>query len=208
MTKLFSPKGFPSPAGPIVFLGLATLSQTGVSFVQQGVIVMGIFFVAVYHLNLAELGLISSGLFLGMMVGAIFTGFLVDRMGPKWVLFGGALVMAGLTLGLEVVSGFAELLAMLVVVGMGISRDPVCRPEGCVRCLPRPPARNGYGPSPNRRTHRCRAGRGFATGLGVSIWTSESLCLRCCGITVSGLGLCRCYGSEPRLASSQSQSTA
>lgn len=33
---------------------------------------------AVYHLNLAELGLISSGLSLGMTVRAILTGFLVD----------------------------------------------------------------------------------------------------------------------------------
>lgn len=124
MQKPFAREGFPARVGPAPFLGLALLSQTGMSLVQQGLVILGTFFAAVYHLNLTELGLVTTALSLGVMVSMVFVGAVVDRLGPRVVLFWGAALMAALSLLLLLAQSFAELLVVLFFVGIALAIAP------------------------------------------------------------------------------------
>lgn len=124
MQKPFEREGFPARVSPVPFLGLALFSQTGMSFVQQGLVILGSFFLTVYGLNLAELGLVTTALSLGVVVSMVFAGALVDRLGPRVVLFWGAALMAGLSLLLLTVRSFPVLLVTLFLVGIALAIVP------------------------------------------------------------------------------------
>lgn len=124
MQKLFARQDFPARVGPVSFLGLALLSQTGMSFVQQGLVVMGVFFLSAYHLSLTELGLITSALSLGVMASMAFVGITVDRVGPRLILFWGALGAAGLSSLLLAVQSYVMLLVVLFFVGVTLAVVP------------------------------------------------------------------------------------
>ena len=124
MQKPFTRENFPAKVGPLPFLGLALISQTGMSFVQQGLVVLGVFFAAAYHLDLTDMGFITTALSLGVMVSMVFVGLAVDRVGPRMVLFWGALLMAVFTAALLVVHSYSRLLAVLFLVGMSLAIAP------------------------------------------------------------------------------------
>jgi MFS family permease len=85
--SVFNRTHFPVPIGPVPFLFLGVVSQTSMSFIQQGVAVLGILFARQYHLSLAGLGFLVVAPSLGMMVGLIPVGWIVDRIGPRRLLF-------------------------------------------------------------------------------------------------------------------------
>ncbi|MCL4351852.1 MAG: MFS transporter [Firmicutes bacterium] len=85
--SVFNRTHFPVPIGPVPFLFLGVVSQTSMSFIQQGVAVLGILFARQYHLSLAWLGFLVVAPSLGMMVGLIPVGWIVDRIGPRRLLF-------------------------------------------------------------------------------------------------------------------------
>ncbi len=124
MQKAFAPDNFPARVGPRSFLGLALVSQTGMSFVQQGLVVMGVFFLAAYHLSLTQLGLITTALSLGVMTSMVFVGITVDRVGPRIVLFWGAILAAGLSSLLLAVNSYTMLLVVLFCVGISLAVVP------------------------------------------------------------------------------------
>ncbi|MCY0878092.1 MAG: MFS transporter [Firmicutes bacterium] len=124
MTKTFDPQGFPARVGPPLFLALATLSQTGMSFVQQGIVVMSVFFAALYHLTLAQMGLVTTALSLGIMSSMGLMGTVVDRVGPRKVLFFGAVAMAWLAWAMIPVRGFWPLLVVLYALGAALAMAP------------------------------------------------------------------------------------
>lgn len=124
VAKTFSPENFHARTGPYPFLTLATLSQTGMSFVQQGIVVMGVFFAARYHLSLAQMGLVTTALSLGVMTSMVLMGAVVDRIGPRRLLFLGSVVMSGLALMLSLVSGFDVLLVLLFFLGVALAIAP------------------------------------------------------------------------------------
>ena len=105
-------------------MGLATLSQAGVSLSQQGVAVLAVFFRAALHLSFSQMGTLVSAMSLGMMVGLTVAGVLVDRVGPRWLLgVGGAWsLIAGL--GVSRAHGYGLLLALLFVMGIGLGGIP------------------------------------------------------------------------------------
>lgn len=115
---------FPARVGPVTYLGLALLSQTGMSFVLQGLIVLGTVFVNVYNLNLTQLGLVTTALSSGVTISMVFIGGLVDRRGPRTILFWGTVLMAGLSMLLLMTNSFAYLLVVLVLVGMALAIVP------------------------------------------------------------------------------------
>ncbi len=115
---------FPARVGPVSYLGLALLSQTGMSFVQQGLIVLGAVFLKVYNLNLTQLGLVTTALASGVMVSMVFVGGFVDRRGPRTILFWGTVLMTGLSLLLLLTRSFAYLLVVLVFLGMALATAP------------------------------------------------------------------------------------
>jgi MFS family permease len=137
--KTFDSRGFPAKVGPRLFLALATLSQTGMSFVQQGIVVMGVFFASAYHLTLAQMGLVTSALSMGVMTSMIFMGRLADRLGPRTLLFWGAAAMGGFTGVLASVRGFWPLLVVLYAVGAALAITPAAGTKAVFTAFARRP---------------------------------------------------------------------
>lgn len=108
-----------------VLLSLATLAQIGVSFAQQGVVVLGVFFAAAYHLTLAQMGLVTSCISLGWMFAGLITGALIDRLGPRVVLSAGTLVMSAMAVVVAASSNLIVICLALVVLGMALSAAPL-----------------------------------------------------------------------------------
>lgn len=102
-------------------LTLATLAQAGMTYVHQGVVVIGIFFVAAYHLTLAQMGLVVSFVSLGWMCSSVFTGILVDRFGAKIVLIYGTVLMSIAAGLISFTSTLVLICALLFVIGLGVS---------------------------------------------------------------------------------------
>jgi MFS family permease len=124
MTSPFDPRGFRARVSPVPFLSIAVLSQTGMSFVQQGIVVMGVFFAALYGLTLAQMGLVTTFLSLGIMTSMVVMGAAADRFGPRRLLFAASAVMALFSLGLLLVSGFYALLILLYALGVVLAAVP------------------------------------------------------------------------------------
>jgi len=124
MTNPFNPEDFPGRVGPLPFLAVATLSQTGMSFVQQGIVVMGVYFAVQFHLTLAQMGLVTTALSLGVTTSMVFMGVIADRVGPRPLLFWGAMGMAAFSLSLIGASGFLALLVLLYLLGVMLAIAP------------------------------------------------------------------------------------
>lgn len=122
--KTFASKDFPAQLSPGPFLGLAVLSQTGMAFVQQGLVILGTFFAIVFHLRLVQIGLITTALSLGVMTSMVFVGLAVDRLGPRVVLFWGALCMAAFAMLFLRVQVFGTLLTVLFFMGVTLAIVP------------------------------------------------------------------------------------
>ncbi len=105
----------------LVSLFIATTAQSGVTVAQQGVVVVGIFFVIAYHLTLAQMGGVVSLVSVGWMISALFTGMLMDAFGPRVVQFCGALLMSASALLISYVHSLPVICVMLVVMGLGVS---------------------------------------------------------------------------------------
>src|SRR5579859_1482553 len=76
-----------------MLLVAATISQFGGSVAQQGTVVLGVFFAATYGLSLPQMGAVVSSLTLGLVISGLVVGTLVDRYGPRRVLFVGTLLL-------------------------------------------------------------------------------------------------------------------
>lgn len=110
-----------SPAARTLSLVLATLSQAGMTLVHQGVVVVGIFFIVAYHLTLAQMGVVVSFVSLGWMSSGLATGVLVDRLGPRIVLFFGTLLMSMAAVVIGFTSNLVVICALLFLIGLGVS---------------------------------------------------------------------------------------
>ncbi|PSR22647.1 MAG: MFS transporter [Sulfobacillus acidophilus] len=124
MIKPFEARGFHARIGPVPFLGLATLSQTGMSFVQQGIVIMGVYFAVQYRLTLAQMGLVTTALSLGIMTSMVMMGAIADRAGPRRLLFVGTGAMTASVLAMLLASRFDVLLVVLYVLGAMLAIVP------------------------------------------------------------------------------------
>ncbi|MHB1955865.1 MAG: MFS transporter [Sulfobacillus sp.] len=123
-TPIFGRSGFPTPIGPIPFLFLGVLSQSSMSLIQQGVAVLGVLFVRQYHLSLTGLGILVVAPSLGMMVGLIPVGWIVDRIGPRKLLFIVTGPMAALVWTVGEVHAFGLLWLALFAMGITFGTVP------------------------------------------------------------------------------------
>jgi len=126
MPRTFERAGFPATVAPVPYLGLALLSQTGMSFAQQGIVVLAVVFASAYHLTYAQMGLVTTATSLGIVVSLSFMGAVVDRAGPRAVLFVGAVLMAGMSGSLLAIRTFATLLPLLFILGGTLAIAPPC----------------------------------------------------------------------------------
>lgn len=122
--KPFRREGFPAAVAPVVFLLLATLSQTGMSLSQQGVAVVAVYVRQTFHLSLSEMGSLVSATSLGVFVGMTASGILVDKKGPRWLLAWGALFVALAAWSLSMIHGYLPMLGGLFFLGAGLSTMP------------------------------------------------------------------------------------
>ncbi|MGE5333762.1 MAG: MFS transporter [Nitrososphaerota archaeon] len=122
-------------------LTAATLSQFGGSVTQQGTVVLGVFFAATYNLSLAQMGAIVSALTLGLVISGLVVGSLVDRYGPRRVLFAGTLLLIIPTSIIGAVHLLPVTIVMLFVIGLLLSTVPVSGTTAIL--MASPPDRRG-----------------------------------------------------------------
>jgi predicted MFS family arabinose efflux permease len=112
-------------------LGLATLMQVGVSMPQQTPAAIGPVLAHALHLSRTELGLLTSAIWGGMLIGMLPFGMLVDRYGERAVLLVGGTVLAAFLLVASRASGFRPLVLALVPAAIGAS----CASPGGTRAV-------------------------------------------------------------------------
>jgi MFS family permease len=104
-----------------VVLGLATVLQVGVSMPQQTPAAIGPILTRELGLSRSELGLLTSAIWGGMLLGMLPSGMLADRFGERRVIAVGATLL-GLVLLLAAQSpGFAWLFGLLLLAAFGSS---------------------------------------------------------------------------------------
>src|SRR5262245_65879788 len=92
-----------------IVLSLATLMQVGVSLPQQTPAAIGPLLTHSLGLSRAELGLLTSAIWGGMLIGMLPFGMLVDRHGERSTLLIGASLLVGFLLVASRASGFRPL---------------------------------------------------------------------------------------------------
>ena len=102
-------------------LGLATLMQVGVSLPQQTPAAIGPALSHSLGLARAELGLLTSAIWGGMLIGMLPFGILVDRYGERSMLLIGGVLLAGFLFVASRASTFQPLFAALVPAAVGAS---------------------------------------------------------------------------------------
>jgi MFS transporter, ACS family, hexuronate transporter len=104
-----------------VVLGLATLMQVGVSLPQQTPAAIGPLLAHSLGLSRAELGLLTSAIWGGMLIGMLPFGMLVDRYGERSMLLFGGTLLVGFLLLASRTTGFRPLFLALVPAAIGAS---------------------------------------------------------------------------------------
>ena len=118
-------------------LAAATLSQFGGSLTQQGTVVLGVFFAAAYSLNLAQMGAVVASVTLGLMVSGLIVGTLVDRFGPRAVLFAGTICLTIIAGAVALVQTLVATVAMLFLLGLFLSVVPLSGTKAVLLSWPR-----------------------------------------------------------------------
>jgi MFS family permease len=96
-----------------VVLGLATVMQLGISLPQQTPAAIGPLLTSALHLTRTELGLLTSAIWGGMLLGMLPSGLLADRFGERWVVGSGGLLVAGVMLLAAQTDSFLPLFLLL-----------------------------------------------------------------------------------------------
>ncbi len=104
-----------------VVLGMATLMQVAVSLPQQTPAAIGPLLSHSLGLSRVELGLLTSAIWGGMLIGMLPFGMLVDRFGERSMLLIGGSLLAGFLLLASRASGFRPLFLALVPAAVGAS---------------------------------------------------------------------------------------
>jgi predicted MFS family arabinose efflux permease len=102
-------------------LGLATVTQLGVSLPQQTPAAIGPVLNHALGLTRTELGLLTSAIWGGMLIGMLPFGVLVDRYGERWMLLVGGMMLAGFLLLASRATTFQPLFWALVPAAIGAS---------------------------------------------------------------------------------------
>lgn len=122
--------------GPL-FLATGTLSQMAASLAQQGTIVLGVFFAALYSLDLSQMGEVIAAMTLGWVVSGLFIGTLVDLYGPRRVLFVGTLVLTCECFWLGVVVSLTGTVILLFLLGVSLGTVPLSGTKAVMMAWPR-----------------------------------------------------------------------
>src|SRR5262249_25899863 len=112
-------------------LGLATLTQLGVSLPQQTPAAIGPALSHALGLTRAELGLLTSAIWGGMLIGLLPFGLLVDRYGERSMLLVGGILLGAFLFVASRATSFQSLFLSLIPAAIGAS----CASPGGTRAL-------------------------------------------------------------------------
>jgi len=104
-----------------VVLGLATVLQIGVSMPQQTPAAIGPILTRELGLSRTELGLLTSAIWGGMLLGMLPSGMLADRFGERRVIAVGATLLGLVLLVAAQASALAWLFGLLLLAAFGSS---------------------------------------------------------------------------------------
>src|SRR5215204_6322160 len=104
-----------------IILLLATLVQVGVSILQQAPAALGPVFTAELELSRAQIGLLSSAIWGGMLLAMLPVGLLIDRHGERRLIVAGVTAMALLVLWTTQLRAFVLLLILFLLASIGAS---------------------------------------------------------------------------------------
>jgi len=102
-----------------VVLALMTGLQLGVSMPQQTPAAIGPVLIPALELSRPQLGLLTSAIWGGMLLGMLPAGILADRFGERPVIAGGTAVMAAFLLIAAQMSDFRGLFTALLLASLG-----------------------------------------------------------------------------------------
>lgn len=120
-----------------LLLSTATLSQFGASVLQQGTVVLGVFFAAYYHLSLTQMGTVLASMTFGLMFSGLGAGPLVDRWGPRRVLFFGTLIIATAAAAISISPNLGTTVALLFLSGLVLGAVPLSGTKAVLLVWPR-----------------------------------------------------------------------
>jgi MFS transporter, ACS family, hexuronate transporter len=104
-----------------VVLGLATILQVGVSMPQQTPAAIGPILTRELGLSRSELGLLTSAIWGGMLLGMLPSGMLADRLGERRVIAVGATLLGLVLLLAAQAPAFGWLFGLLLLAAFGSS---------------------------------------------------------------------------------------
>ncbi|MGH2517958.1 MAG: MFS transporter, partial [Ktedonobacterales bacterium] len=119
-----------------LLLAAATISQFGGSVAQQGTVVLGVFFAAAYGLSLPQMGAVVSSLTVGLVISGLVVGTLVDRYGPRRVLFVGTLLLAATSATIGVIQPLAPTVIFLFLLGLALGVVPLAGTKAILMAWP------------------------------------------------------------------------
>jgi sugar phosphate permease len=125
------PPGLPHARYRWVVLALATTMQVGMSLPQQTPAAIGPVLTEALHLNRTELGLLTSAIWGGMLLGILPLGILIDRYGERWVVAAGAVMLAVFLFLAAQTSSFLQVFLLLLPAAVGAS----CSSPGGTRAI-------------------------------------------------------------------------
>ncbi len=104
-----------------IILLLATLVQVGVSILQQAPAALGPVLTRDLELSRAQVGILSSAIWGGMLLAMLPVGLLIDRHGERNFIMAGVTAMALLVLWATQFDAFAWLLVLFLLASLGAS---------------------------------------------------------------------------------------
>jgi sugar phosphate permease len=104
-----------------IILLLATLVQAGVSILQQAPAALGPVLTQDLDLTRAQIGILSSAIWGGMLFAMLPVGLLIDRHGERRLIVAGVTAMALLALWATRFSAFVWLLVLFLLASLGAS---------------------------------------------------------------------------------------
>lgn len=122
---------------------LATLVQVGVSILQQAPAALGPVLIRDLDLSRAQIGLLSSAIWGGMLLAMLPAGLLIDRHGERRLIVAGVTAMALLVVWATQLRAFVWLLILFLLASIGASSSA---PGGRRPSPPGSPARGGAVP--------------------------------------------------------------
>ncbi len=113
------------PPQALLLLATGIVAQMGAALVQQGVAIISLRIRSNMHLDLSQMGLLSSATLAGVFVGMLFAGRLVDSRGPRWLLTRGVAAMAVFVVLAGLITSYVPLLCVLFAIGVASAAVPL-----------------------------------------------------------------------------------